>query len=179
MSIYVRESPIAHLRHFLPSPHIHSPDFAVGSPTIAHPSRMVLKTPSSRSANPIRGHGDGGTKGGKRMGKERRGREKRSTGEGPFRFLFAVTPNRRSRLERRAEGAKVESDKWTGFNLRPINILVLHSRSLSCPCVCLFVVLPPTVFCFFSRICYLCRARGNISPTMGLASRIFLLFYNP
>lgn len=38
--------------------------------------------------------------------------------------------------------AEVESDKWTGFNLRPINILVLSSRarSLSYPCVCLFVV---------------------------------------
>lgn len=76
-----------------------------------------------------------------------------------------------------AEGAEVESDKWTGFNLRPINILVLSSRSLSCP-VCLPFRRSPAVFSFFSRICYLCRALGNILSTVGLASRIFLLFYD-
>jgi len=37
----------------------------------------------------------------------------------------------------------------------------------------------PTVFRFFSRVRYLCRARGNILPTAGPAPRIFLLFYDP
>jgi len=72
----------------------------------------------------------------------------------------------------RVEGAGVESDKWTGFNLRPINILVFSSRF-----PVLSARLPfrrsPDVFRFFSRVCYLCRARGNISPTVGLASPYF------
>lgn len=54
----------------------------------------------------------------------------------------------------------------------------------SCPLlpvlsVCLPFRRSPTVFRFFSRVRYLCQARGNIVPTAGPASRIFLLFYDP
>lgn len=75
-----------------------------------------------------------------------------------FRFLFTVVPNRR-----RAEGTEVASDKWTGFNLRPINILVLSSlsHSLACPCVCLFVV--PRLSFAFSRAFATCVEREVIS----------------
>jgi len=57
----------------------------------------------------------------------------------------------------------VVSDKWTGFNLRPINILVLFSlsHSLSCPCVCLFVV--PRLSFAFSRAFATCVEREVIS----------------
>jgi len=75
---------------------------------------------------------------------------------------------------------EVASDKWTGFNLRPINILVLSSPvSLPALSVCLPFRRSPTVFRFFSRVRYLCRARGNIVPATGPVSRIFLLFYDP
>ena len=80
----------------------------------------------------------------------------------------------------RVESMEVASDKWTGFNLRPINILVLSSPvSLPVLSVCLPFRRSPTVFRFFSRVHYLCRARGNIVPATGPVSRIFLLFYDP
>lgn len=78
------------------------------------------------------------------------------------------------------EGAEVESDKWTGFNLRPINILVLSPRAACLVRVCLPFRRFSAVFRFFSRIRYLCRARGNILARHGIrASRIFLLSYDP
>lgn len=55
--------------------------------------------------------------------------------------------------------------------LLPVSLPVLS--------VCLPFRRSPTVFRFFSRVHYLCQARGNIVPTAGPASRIFLLFYDP
>lgn len=52
----------------------------------------------------------------------------------------------------------------------------LSSRCLSCPCMSAFSSFS-AVFRFFSRIRYLCRARGNILPTMGFARPVF--FYYP
>lgn len=82
----------------------------------------------------------------------------------------------------RTARAEVESDKWTGFNLRPINILVLSSRASS-PClirVSAFSSSARLSFAFSRAFATCVEHELCLAPTGTRArSRIFLLFYDP
>lgn len=95
--------------------------------------------------------------------KERRRWKRGRRGVRPWIVPIFVHSSSEPKESEGREHGEVASDKWTGFNLRPINILVLFSLSpsLSCPCVCLFVV--PRLSFAFSRAFTTCVKREVIS----------------